>query len=146
MATNKIHSGKKCGPCSLCKQKKFHYTHISEWNDDQKQFLKTIEANISQSSCICKVCADDVKRNMHEDDYTPRWRKTKPKCKVIGCKKVNGIKLCNVTNKPALEHGPLSLSHRPVLEYRPLILSHGLVLEHRPLPVLLISTQPGLPQ
>ena len=103
MATNKIHSGKKCGPCSLCKQKKFHYTHISEWNDDQKQFLKTIEANISQSSCICKVCADDVKRNMHEDDYTPRWRKTKPKCKVIGCKKVNGIKLCNVTNNAKIE-------------------------------------------
>ena len=103
MATTKIHSGKKCGPCSLCKQKKFHYSHISEWNDDQKQFVKTIEANISPSNCICKACADDVKRNMHEDDYTPRWRKTKPKCKVIGCKNVHGIKLCNITNNAKIE-------------------------------------------
>ena len=69
----------------------------------QKQFLKTIEANISPSSCICKVCADDVKRNVHEYDYTRQWRKTKPKCKVIGCKNVHGIKLCNVTNNAKIE-------------------------------------------
>ena len=103
MATNKLHSGKKCGPCSLCKQKKFHYTHISEWSNDQKLFLKTTEANISPSSCICKVCADDIKRNMHKDNYTPRWRKTKPKCTVIGCKNVRGIKLCNITNNANME-------------------------------------------
>ena len=103
MATNKIHSKKKCGPCSLCKQKKFHYTHASEWNDDQKQFLKTIEAKISPSSCICKACADDVKRNMYETDYTPRWRKSKPKCKVIGCKNIHGIKQCYVTNNAKIE-------------------------------------------
>ena len=103
MATNKLHSGKKCGPCSLCKQKKIHYTHISEWSNDQKLFLKTTEANISPSSCICKVCADDIKRNMHKDNYTPRWRKTKPKCTVIGCKNVRGIKLCNITNNANME-------------------------------------------
>ena len=84
-------------------KKKFHYTHISEWSNDQKLFLKTTEANISPSSCICKVCADDIKRNMHKDNYTPRWRKTKPKCTVIGCKNVRGIKLCNITNNANME-------------------------------------------
>ena len=40
---------------------------------------------------------------MHDHNYTPRWRKTKPKCRVIGCKNVHGIKLCNITNSANIE-------------------------------------------
>ena len=40
---------------------------------------------------------------MHDDNYTPRWRKIKPKCKVIGCKNVHGIKLYNITNSAKIE-------------------------------------------
>ena len=54
------------------------------------------------SSCVCKVCTDDIKRNMHNINYTPRWRKSKPTCKVIGCKNKLGVKLCRVTDSASI--------------------------------------------
>lgn len=100
---NKHHPGRECGPCSLCTKAKFYYTHVEEWSDEQKEFLKSVEVNLPPFSCICKACASDVKRNVHNyNSYIPRWRKQKLSCAVSGCSSTHGVKLCTVTDNTSI--------------------------------------------
>ena len=84
---SKFHSGHDCGPCSLCHQKYRYYTHSAAWTEVYRGRLHRIEEEITDSSCICKPCERDIKRNLNRVDYLPRWRgKAAQHCLVQGCR------------------------------------------------------------
>ena len=78
-ASQRIHTGRECGPGVLCKKTSIHYTHPVEWEDNLMQMLKQA-TNMATSSCICKACGDDFKRNNSKPQYTPRWVKPHSVC------------------------------------------------------------------
>ena len=99
MATKKIHPN--CGPCALCAKTKFSYSHPCEWNQIQQNFITTKCTGITMTSCICKACLLDIKRNLHNPTYHPKREKVKPSCKVPGCKSGN-VKACKVADTTAI--------------------------------------------
>ena len=50
------------------------------------------------TSCICKACVLDIKRNSTNPVYRPRWKKCKPSCQVSGCKNVLNVKACKIAD------------------------------------------------
>ena len=86
----------KCGPCALCNKTKFQYSHPCEWNQTQQHFIRATCCGITMTSCICKACVLDVKRNSTNPVYRPRWKKSKPSCQV--CKNVLNVKACKIAD------------------------------------------------
>ena len=99
MATKKIHPN--CGPRALCAKTKFSYSHPCEWNQIQQNFVTTKCTGITMTSCICKACLLDIKRNLDNPTYHPKREKVKPSCKVPGCKSGN-VKACKVADTTAI--------------------------------------------
>ena len=99
MATKRIHPN--CGPCALCAKTKFSYSHPCEWNQVQQNFIKATCSGITMTSCICKACVLDIKRNLNNPMYRPKREKPKPSCKVPGCKSSN-VKACKIADTAAI--------------------------------------------
>lgn len=60
------------------------HTDAAEWEDNLTQMIQPA-TNIATSSCICKACGDDFKRNK-KPQYTPRWVKPNKVCVIPVCK------------------------------------------------------------
>jgi len=61
-----IHAGRGCGPCQLChKSAPFFLTfvHLEYWSMSDK--LCAIGETVSDDSCICRACENDIKRTPH---------------------------------------------------------------------------------
>ena len=102
---DQLHPGQDCGPCSLCKQEKITYTHVADLGGEYKDRLLQF-CTVSDEACICKPCADDIKRNLSKCDYVLRWVKitsiTTPKCAVPACQSKSRIVQCLLTTKEAI--------------------------------------------
>ena len=55
--------------------------------------------NKTTSSCICKACGDDFKRNNTKPQYTPRWVKPHKVCAVPACKCPDPAIVCKIADK-----------------------------------------------
>ena len=114
MATRKIHPN--CGPCALSTKTKFSYSHPCEWNQIQQNFITTKCTGITMTSCNCKACLLDIKRNLNNPTYHPKREKVKPSCKVAGWKSGN-VKACKVADTAVMQllkikqlsEGPITL-------------------------------------
>ena len=88
MATQKCHDG-PCGPCSLCKTNSTKYTHPEKFDNEQYKFLCEVEEReISKTECICYCCSKQIKRNVSNKHFKPRWKvspTTINKCGIEGC-------------------------------------------------------------
>ena len=88
MATQKCHNG-PCGPCSLCKSLSSKYTHPERFDTEQYKFLCEVEEReICKTDCICHCCSKQIKRNVSNENFTPRWKSRHPttnKCGIGGC-------------------------------------------------------------
>ena len=82
-----IHPGKQCGPCCLCHRAQQRYTHMSSMQVAHR--LRLLEhAEPGPSDCICRRCAEDVRKHMGETSYIPVWkrmRKVRQNCIVANC-------------------------------------------------------------
>ena len=85
----------------MCYKTKFSYSHPCEWNQIQQNFVTTKCTGITTTSCICKACLLDIKRNLDNPTYHPKREKVKPSCKVPGCKSGN-VKACEVADTTAV--------------------------------------------
>ena len=78
--SRKCHDG-PCGPCFLCKSASKQFTHPVRFNSEQYTFLcKFEEQCIDKTVCICYPCSKDIKRNINNMLFKPRWRKAEKKC------------------------------------------------------------------
>ena len=88
MATRKCHDG-LCGLCSLCKTHCNKYTHPELFDSEQYRFLCGVEEReVSMKECICYSCSKQIKRNVGNEKFRPRWQiKFTPihKCGMEGC-------------------------------------------------------------
>ena len=93
------------GPCSLCKQEKFTYTHVTDLGREHKDRLLQF-CTESDVACTCKPCVDDIKRNLGKCNYIPRWVKVTssntPKCAVRACQSKSRIVQCLLTTKETI--------------------------------------------
>ena len=96
-ASQKIHSGEECGPCVLCEKSSIHYTLPVEWDDSLTQMIQQA-TNIQTSSCVCKACGDDFKRNHHKPHYIPRWITPRKVCAVHKCKSAEAPIVCKIAD------------------------------------------------
>ena len=96
-ASQRIHSGEECGPCVLCEKSSIHYTHPVEWDDSLTQMIQQA-TNIQTSSCVCKACGDDFKRNHHKPHYIPRWITPCKVCAVPTCKSAEAPIVCKIAD------------------------------------------------
>ena len=76
---------------TLVRPKRTAYTDPAEWEDNLTQMIQPA-TNIATSSCICKACGDDFKRN--KPQYTPRWVKPNKVCVIPACKRAESPILC----------------------------------------------------
>ena len=105
MATSKrCHQG-TCGPCILCKSESVSkYTHAEKFNDETYSFLCNLQGTaIDKCACICYPCAKQMKRNINNPNYEPRWRSKpstqQPQCSIKDCKNT----LCKRTKLASVE-------------------------------------------
>ena len=89
MATSrKCHQG-PCGPCILCQDQSTKYTHAERFDNEQDAFLcKVQNSSIDKHACICYACSKQVKRNINNPKFEPRWQskpKVKAKCSIQKC-------------------------------------------------------------
>ena len=88
----KPHPG-PCHSCVLCGKSEYYFTHTINWSEHQLGWLQQHSSfTIEENSCICKTCGDDVKRNIGNEQYVPRWLKSsttnnhpKALCSVLHC-------------------------------------------------------------
>ena len=97
------HPGQDCGPCTLCKQERFAYTHAADLGREYKDRLLQFNNIIPDIACLCKICVDDLKRNVNKCNYTPRWLKVTStptqKCAVPTCHNKSRIVQCLLTTE-----------------------------------------------
>ena len=82
-----IHPGKQCGPCCLCHRAQQRYAHMSTMQEAHRLWLLEHEEP-GPSDCICRRCAEDVRKHMGEASYIPVWkrmRKVRRNCIVANC-------------------------------------------------------------
>ena len=82
-----------CRPCSLCGSRSSKYTHPERFSAQVYEFLcKLEEKNIEKTACICYACHKQIKRNINNDSFKPRWRKLESKeskrCGIADCKAI----------------------------------------------------------
>ena len=53
---------------------------------------------IAESSVICLPCKEDIRRNVGNPTYTPRWKDSEDKCMVVSCQWEN---VCKIKSKLA---------------------------------------------
>ena len=57
-------------------------------------FLKSLMVKpIAESSVICLLCKEDIRRNFGNPTYTPRWKDSEDKCMVVSCQWKNVRKI-----------------------------------------------------
>ena len=88
--SGKCHSG-PCGPCKLCQKPSNKYTHPVKFTDTEYEFLRGLErGNVSKDVCVCYPCSKQLKRNIGNENFQPRWldgpKDTLFRCGVSGCK------------------------------------------------------------
>ena len=92
---NQIHPGKPCGPCCLCLWDQPSYTHVVSMQQEQWLWLLKYEQP-DPADCICRRCAENVRKRMGEDLYVPVWKKSvevRQSCLVVTCEN-EGTKGC----------------------------------------------------
>ena len=85
---DQIHPGKPCGPCCLCLRDQPSYTHVVSMQQEQRLWLLKYEQP-DPADCICRRCAENVRKHMGEESYVPVWKKSVEKvrqsCLVVTC-------------------------------------------------------------
>ena len=89
MATNKrCHEG-RCTSCALCKRSNPKYQHLVHMEGTEHEWLEKNEPSLSQTACICLPCIKQIKRNVNNPGFSPRWctkaPKPVPKCNIDNC-------------------------------------------------------------
>ena len=75
-----------CGPCLLCRGQSSKYTHVDKLDSAQYSILYEIEkSEINKSACICSACSKQLKRNIANPNFMPRWRKSSEKENLSKC-------------------------------------------------------------
>ena len=89
MSSDKYHSG-TCGPCILCEKPSQKYTHTDKLTEHEYSFLCKVEDHtFDKGSCICLACSKQLRRNVDNPKFQPRWlkrEKTYEKCVIHRCK------------------------------------------------------------
>ena len=89
MSSDKYHSG-TCGPCILCEKPSQKYTHTDKLTEHEYSFLCKVEDHtFDKGSCICLACSKQLRRNVDNPKFQPRWHKrekTYEKCVIHRCK------------------------------------------------------------
>ena len=78
-------TGRDCGPCSLCDQERVRYLQCGKLNKACKDKLIELDHVLPDKACICTACVDNIKKNMGNTHYKPRWQKHTVKCSVPTC-------------------------------------------------------------
>ena len=110
-----LRQGHVCGPCSLCRQEKFNYSHAADLGREEKDRLIQHGKNIRDLACICKTCVNDIRRNLTKCDYIPRWVKVtfaKLKCTVPKCTSKSRVVQCLLATKDHI-HALLKIPNTP---------------------------------
>ena len=85
---DQIHPGKPCGPCCLCLRDQPSYTHVVSMQQEQRLWLLKYDQP-DPADCICRRCAENVRKHMGEESYVPVWKKSVEKvrqsCLVVTC-------------------------------------------------------------
>ena len=101
----KCHEG-DCVSCSLCKKgntKFTHPCHIKIKAFLAYQWLKANCPDLPDNSCICQPCIKQVKRNLDNSSFTPRWSPKPPKPTKVCCIKQCQQPLYSNTNLVSAE-------------------------------------------
>ena len=65
------------------------YTHAERFDNEQYAFLYKVQnSSIDKHACICYACSKQVKRNINNPKFEPRWQskpKVKAKCSIQEC-------------------------------------------------------------
>ncbi len=90
MASSRTCHQGPCGPCSLCRHGSTKFTHAESLDVQQYQFLCEVEnTTIDKSACICYACSKQLKRNVGNTKFRPRWkqnsRQNAAKCSIQSC-------------------------------------------------------------
>lgn len=94
MATHhEPHPCLQAGPCTLCKQRSFRYTLFKSAELQEKELIcEHYTGTLSNVSCICQACMKQVKRNVNNENFHPRWLgkqpQTQTQCCILNCNKV----------------------------------------------------------
>ena len=103
LRANQVHPGRKCSRCLLCGQPSARYSHPVHWKAEQRNFLHQWVTTATNSDCICRTCSDDLKRNIGNTNYIPRWVGKRQsgvsavKYNIKGCHQpYQGIKYCSL--------------------------------------------------
>ncbi len=80
-----------CGPCTLCKKQSFRYTHAENIGESEKTVISKFSGkSLPDTACICQACILQVKKNLDNDNFRPRWlpkqAKTLEICCIENCK------------------------------------------------------------
>ena len=110
-----IHPGRNCTECSLCSSPLQQATHPANWKSEQVSCRLHLHTPLPLplSACICRPCAENIRKNIGNENYHPRWKPHAPKqiqyCMVEGC-----------TNTAAKCSHPASKSETSLLLHCPL--------------------------
>ncbi len=107
-SSTKCHQG-TCGPCFLCRAESTKYTHPEKFDAQQYTFLCEVEsASIDKCVCICYACSKQLKRNVNNPKFQPRWRQDRSdtfqkKCSVQSCENA-AQKKTSLASAQQIEH------------------------------------------
>ena len=83
-----VHPDKLCGPCCLCGLLQASYTHLMNMSTEQAGWLVKFQQP-SPTDCICRRCAEDVRKHVNDPHYSPVWLRGRNKmvkyCMVVNC-------------------------------------------------------------
>ena len=91
MASSTKHHEGPCGPCVLCSAKGVKYTHSEKMREAEIALINKFQKRDISQACICLPCAKQVKRNVSNPNFHPRWLPKQPKiekrCCIENCSK-----------------------------------------------------------
>ena len=127
MAAKSVPHRGNCGPCSLCCMGSNRYTHLSSMDESTKTLIMNIEGR-RNVGCICHACYKQAKRNVGNENYTPRWRPktvTPEYCGLACCmeKKYRQTSIASPTEIEAIVGGILSVKDGTIVQ-TPLCKAH----------------------
>ncbi len=98
-----------CGPSCLCERTQpTYYTHIPNMQDQLATCLLAIQ-EVGHSDCICRRCAEDLRRHRHDSGYVPVWKggrrtsRVPRRCCVLSCTESGSVIQCSIAAPDTVE-------------------------------------------